>query len=733
MNRQQNSLGTQFVIGFIFTLLIPAIALAAVILYLRYDNLNIRVENSVRLMGELKTQEISKASEELEVALERLALAGSRGVAYRQLLTETEGTARQAALNDVEAALGEIEISQLSIRSMQLFSLDTYTIVASQGAVQAGQVTPALLVELETIRSTQIVSIEPDRYNEDRLLAQIVVPIFDETASRLLGHILISHDLKRADEDRLPSLYEALTEQPDLETLPDAYVALLSLDGNLLLASDNEEQPLFRSFADHAAIEAANMDGFDTGQMERYSSALLEGNVVGYYARVEGRPWVVVVEYAEVDTVAPMFLLTVPVIALGFLVILVINGFWNRRLYSTIIEPVQVLSRRLRDLPFGGQALDIVPLSSGDEVSRLHNSVIQTVQDLQKSVHTLRQENEDSAGGLRVLSGLAQLVQRLQEPAYVVEELARWLVSEMPEVASVYVYTYEEQTNQAMLRFATGDHGRQLLAQRYVVTASTDNLIGQTIVGQQSLVIDNIEESRRFVLPDMPSHPHAETLIPVWLRERVIGVLDVHGVAPACFSKNDQIIFKVLSLHLALPLAALAGFGEMQAGDQPQLSQLAWRDYYLRRRAATIGAVAGSGDVVTDKTWSQLQQSAITRRETVTDRRNGQVRFAVPVMLGDEVLGALEAAMASERFSRRTLQTAEELAQRLAQAVNNARLFEQSQRLVERERLVNEISQKLTTQTDVREILRTAVRELGQALGTPETQIILTVPKQTQS
>jgi GAF domain-containing protein len=77
------------------------------------------------------------------------------------------------------------------------------------------------------------------------------------------------------------------------------------------------------------------------------------------------------------------------------------------------------------------------------------------------------------------------------------------------------------------------------------------------------------------------------------------------------------------------------------------------------------------------------------------------------------------------------LQTAQDLVDRLSIATDNAQLFEQSQRLVERERLINEITRKLSTQTDVRQILQVAVRELGQALGTTETNITLDIGKQT--
>jgi hypothetical protein len=76
---------------------------------------------------------------------------------------------------------------------------------------------------------------------------------------------------------------------------------------------------------------------------------------------------------------------------------------------------------------------------------------------------------------------------------------------------------------------------------------------------------------------------------------------------------------------------------------------------------------------------------------------------------------------------------AEDLVARLALAADNVRLFEQSWRLIDRERLVNEISQKLSAQTDIKQILQIAVKELGLALGTSETMISLNISPQEPS
>jgi GAF domain-containing protein len=115
----------------------------------------------------------------------------------------------------------------------------------------------------------------------------------------------------------------------------------------------------------------------------------------------------------------------------------------------------------------------------------------------------------------------------------------------------------------------------------------------------------------------------------------------------------------------------------------------------------------------------------------ITERVEGEnVTFAVPVLLREQVMGAVEWQMPQARYTSDARQTALELSARRALTAENIRLFEQSLQATQRELLVNQISSKLTGSTDINQILQTAVRELGLALRTSQTVIRLAAPAQ---
>ena len=86
--------------------------------------------------------------------------------------------------------------------------------------------------------------------------------------------------------------------------------------------------------------------------------------------------------------------------------------------------------------------------------------------------------------------------------------------------------------------------------------------------------------------------------------------------------------------------------------------------------------------------------------------------------LRGEVVGVLNLRFEDEPVSSETVSLVEEVANRLALALENARLLEETRERAEQERIVANITARVRASMDPETILQTAVRELGAALGT---------------
>jgi hypothetical protein len=101
--------------------------------------------------------------------------------------------------------------------------------------------------------------------------------------------------------------------------------------------------------------------------------------------------------------------------------------------------------------------------------------------------------------------------------------------------------------------------------------------------------------------------------------------------------------------------------------------------------------------------------------------------LAVPIVLRGQTIGVLgiEDPDASQRWSGDQVDLLEAVGQQLALALENARLFEETQRRAERERLVTDITARIRSSTDMLGVLETTATELGKALGTSRVLVRL--------
>lgn len=121
-------------------------------------------------------------------------------------------------------------------------------------------------------------------------------------------------------------------------------------------------------------------------------------------------------------------------------------------------------------------------------------------------------------------------------------------------------------------------------------------------------------------------------------------------------------------------------------------------------------------------------KQAVQRGEIVLGDNGSQTEpvIIVPIKLRGETIGVLniKAPEKNRRWSRDEINMIESVSERLGLALENARLFEETNRRAERERVVSEITGKIRSVNDPQVMIQTALEELRNVLGASRVQVI---------
>lgn len=242
---------------------------------------------------------------------------------------------------------------------------------------------------------------------------------------------------------------------------------------------------------------------------------------------------------------------------------------------------------------------------------------------------------------------------------------------------------------------------------------------------------------------------------------RIVGVISVQAPAREDFSPATLETFDALAANVGYRIIRLNAFAELQQDyEQQEQALLQARSQLAELRERTSGGLLGrmgagnviGFDLIPQALEQSLAQSAaqaglfglktqpardlppdiletLERGEIYVERGVGEgaeQRLRVPITLRGEVLGAMAFTLPGERpVTERQLDLVRTVANRLALALENNQLFQQTQAQAQRERKASQIATQLLTATDIDRLMNMAAANFREALGAVFTGVYL--------
>lgn len=310
------------------------------------------------------------------------------------------------------------------------------------------------------------------------------------------------------------------------------------------------------------------------------------------------------------------------------------------------------------------------------------------------------------------------------------DDVVDLIVARFNNIYHAQIFLLDSEQRYAVLRASTGAVGQELLSRGHRLAVGSVSVIGQVTAQGEVVVARDTTASDVHHKNQFLSETRAELAIPLRIGTRVIGALDVQSRESSTFDNEQISVLQTMADQIAIAIENTRLYQEsvmrlesLEDRNRTQTRQM-WRNYLFDRRTNRLVHQAG---IETTTNLERLRERAMISGEPIVgeETENNTLPIAVPLILRGETIGVVVWEVRASDYTGNKLQLAQDLAERMALSLDNTRLFEQSQRAIERERLVNEISAQLTTQTDVDKILQTAVEQVGQAIRAPHVSIRL--------
>lgn len=514
-----------------------------------------------------------------------------------------------------------------------------------------------------------------------------------------------------------------------------------TMETYLVATIDGKNVPLTKTLGNATEINttatSTHNEGF--GTYNNYQGA----SVLGYYTWIPDLGVFLVAEVGQERTTASILTLFFTNIFVGLFT--AILGFAIVYITSqSISNPIKDLAQKANSLATGEMETRIL-IYREDELGDLSSSFNTMAEQLKNLVRTLEEKVEDRTRGLQAQANRVLLAAEIARDAAALGDLdelldrSSKLVLDRFDFYHTGIFLVDPQREYAVLRASPTEAGRQMLAQNHRLRIGKEGIVGNVaLTGESQVVEDTSLDVNYFDNPLLPK-TRSELVLPLKVQAHVIGILDVQSQEPNAFSEDDIAILQIMADQLALAIERVqlveqleSRLSELEHASQ-EFTATSWRSFTQETEFKPGYSFDGVKLLPIDSYPAWSQDTLRDGRSVVLSGKSTGAKdslLAVPLKLRDQIIGVMNIRFSGDTLNAETINLSEEIANRLAVALENARLYTETQKLAERERTVGEISNRITTSINIENILRTAVQELGRL--NPDTEVVVQLQEEKE-
>jgi GAF domain-containing protein len=332
--------------------------------------------------------------------------------------------------------------------------------------------------------------------------------------------------------------------------------------------------------------------------------------------------------------------------------------------------------------------------------------------------------NERTAGlikktdQLRAASYIARQTADVQDLESILNVVVN-LVSDQFDFYHVGIYLVNELGDDVFLQAASSEGGKRMVEKGHSLKVSTNSIVGDSALQKKPrIALDVGPDAVSFNNPDLPA-TRSEMAVPLMIRDKVLGILDIQSDQPQAFSVDDIDIIQTLADQVAVAIENMRLLEEAQTALM-QVEALtavrthdAWKqkthDGQYTYTYTPLGMVAGKASKESDQALN------------------------IPITLRGQKIGTISMSRKNnEQWNDMDIDMVNEVAYQTGLAVDNVRLVDEATERAQQEQTVGELVTRFNQSSDIDNLLQIAARELGQVADVAEVSVYIgQIPEQT--
>ncbi|HSL29722.1 MAG TPA: GAF domain-containing protein [Anaerolineales bacterium] len=404
----------------------------------------------------------------------------------------------------------------------------------------------------------------------------------------------------------------------------------------------------------------------------------------------------------------------------------------------TIADPLKALVETTQSFAAGRLSARAV-VERGDEIGALAQAYNQMAAQLQEMIGKLEQRVADRTRDLEGQTFRLRVVAEIARDATAARDVAELLTRTAELICNRFgfyhagIFLLDKNREYAVLVASPTAAGKQMIENNHRLRVGEVGIVGRVAAtGEPRVTLNTGNDAVYFNNPFLPN-TRSEMALPLKVEGRVIGVLDVQSDQLHAFTDDDVAIMQILADQLAVAMERTRLLQEVEINLRELESAYGRFTQDNWTRISESGVIAHKGyrfdnvriepvDELPDFAHSALIKGTMISANGSAPGEPKEHKVALPIKLRGQTIGVINLKL-KDGYDRSILTIIELATERLAAAMESARLYEEARLRADREQSIARVTTAISASTQYEHILQTTVREIGSILGDTEVAI----------